>query len=123
MNDIHLRDSTYRGRYFNIGQEPYRKCIAERESNGHAWSQSKSRTYQGAYQISNDLWRGATFMMAPELREEFGDRMGRQIARELRSIKASQAATRWQTQAFYTILNWDGAWSGKSHWAGGRWTC
>lgn len=123
MNDVHLRDSSYTGTYFDADQEPYRKCVAERESNGHAWSRSKSRTYHGAYQVSNDLWRGATYMMAAELKQEFGPVVGKRIAVELRSIKASEAATRWQTQAFYTILNWDSKWSGKSHWAGGRWTC
>lgn len=123
MNDVHLDDSTYRGEFYDPAQEPYRKCVAERESNGHAWSQSKSRTYHGAYQMSTALWRGATFMMTPELKRQYGVEMGKRIARELRSIKASQAAMHWQTQAFYTVLNWDGRWSGKSHWAGGRWTC
>lgn len=123
MNGVHLEDSTYRGRFYDPSQEAYRKCVAERESNGHAWSQSKSRTYHGAYQMSVALWRGATYMMTPELKDQYGPVAGKRIAQDLRSINASQAAMHWQTQAFYTVLNWEGKWSGKSHWAGGRWTC
>lgn len=123
MNNVHTRDSSYRGDFYRPGQEEFRKCIVERESNGHAWSRSKSRTYQGAYQMSNDLWVGATYMMTAELKRDYGSRIGKLIARELRTIPASKAATRWQTQAFYTILNWEYDYSGKSHWSGGRWHC
>lgn len=123
MNGVHLRESSYRGIYYRESQEDYRKCTIRRESNGNAWSRSKSRKYQGAFQMSKDLWIGATYMMTPELKKEFGPRIGRVIARELRSLPASKAATRWQEQAFYTVLNWEHDWSGKKHWAGGRWQC
>ena len=29
----------------------------------------------------------------------------------------------WQDRAFFTVLNFDGPYSGRNHWAGGRWTC
>lgn len=124
MNDVHERDSSYTGRFYYADQEPYRQCVAEREANGRAWARGGGGdNYYGTYQFSLPLWRGATYMMTPELKREYGDAKGKHIAVKLRALPPSKVATRWQTQAFYTVLNWEGKWSGKSHWKGGRWTC
>ena len=46
--------------------EPKRKCIVDRESEGHYDVVNPSGAYRGAYQVSASLARGATWMMLKE---------------------------------------------------------
>ena len=114
--------SMYRGRYFRASVEPKRRCIAERESEGHYDVVSRSG-YHGAYQMSPQLARGATWMMMREHRVLLGDEAASKVLTKLRSTPLSRWPRYWQDAAFSTIHNWKGTGSGADHWRGGRWHC
>ena len=114
--------SMYRGRYFRASVEPKRRCIAERESEGHYDVVSRSG-YHGAYQMSPQLARGATWMMMREHRVLLGAEAATKVLTKLRSTPLSRWPRYWQDAAFSTIYNWQGTGSGAAHWRGGRWHC
>jgi hypothetical protein len=61
------------GKFYRASLEDKRECIVRRESNGHYFSISRSG-YRGAYQMSDALARGATWMMLDEHRTSSGTR-------------------------------------------------
>jgi hypothetical protein len=116
--------SLYRGKYYNAGQEPWRKCVMARESdfNYDLIGAGYNHPYHGAYQFHNINWRpGLVIMMAKESKETKDGLNG--PARELKHKNLNQWNRYWQDRAFFTALNYNGLWSGKHHWAGGRWYC
>jgi hypothetical protein len=109
--------SLYQGKWFVAGKEDVRKCIMDRESNFNY--RADGGPYDGAYQMSGDLSRGVTYMMAREVKGEMGAE-GLAILTALRSLPASKWNRYWQDRAFWTIWhNGDGA----GHWRGGGLNC
>ena len=116
-----IEPSLYRGEFFRKGDENFRKCVIQRESRGRynitgggnldsdPWGD-----YSGAYQLHPDLARGVIFMMAKESKKTEDGLL--QDIRELHDIKPKKWSRYFQDRAFYTILNWEGPRSGKSHW-------
>ncbi len=122
--DLHgVERSLYRGRYFRPGLEDKRRCIAQRESEGYYTVVSSSGSYFGAYQVSRELARGATWMMLPEHRRLLGAATAKRILADLRQRPMNTWPRYWQDAAFSTVMNWEHTGSGASHWAGGRWHC
>lgn len=115
--------SAYKGKYFRKSQEPKRKCIVRRESNGHYFSTNRSGGYFGAYQMTKALAVGAGWMMREELRAMYGFTVGTEIARKLRRTEAHKWNRFYQDMAWFTIANWNGTGSGLKHWRGGRFHC
>jgi hypothetical protein len=115
--------SLYRGKYFTRASETKRLCIAHRESEGHYDVISPSGSYFGAYQVSRDLARGATWMMLKEHRKLMGDAAAKKVLAKLRVTPMNKWPRYWQDAAFHTVINWDHSLSGAAHWAGGRWHC
>lgn len=113
----------YRGKFWRKAQREYTLCVLKRESNNHWFSTHRSAGYFGGFQFSKALARGATFMMTAELREMYGDAMGRDIAAKLRTTEMHKWLPFFQHMAFATVLNWESDGSGASHWYGGRWRC
>lgn len=111
--------SLYLGKWFMPGKEDERRCIVLRES--HANYRANSGSYFGAYQMSEALGVGATWMMQREVRREFGDE-GVRIVQALRKLTPDKWNRYWQDRAFWTI------WSspegkGPAHWSGGAHDC
>lgn len=115
--DLHgAMGSLYRGRWYSYSAEKNRLCIARRESHSNYRSGAGSY-YQGAYQFSRSLGRGAAWMMLPEVRKEMGA-AGERIVTALRSKPVASWNRYWQDRAFFTI--WRNG-SGRSHWSGYCW--
>jgi hypothetical protein len=115
--------SAYRGEYFIPSQEPYRKCVAQREGRHHYWGTGSNGMYLGTNQMTHSLSRGAVRRMTPELRRIYGDKTGRALRDELFATKPTKWGRFYWDMAFYTVLNYDGPASGANHWAGGRFSC
>ena len=109
-----VMDSLYRGEWFMPKREDVRKCIVDRESNGHYRAVSAGGDFRGAYQMSEALGIGATWMMQPEVKKEMGPR-GVDIVQKLRKTPVQKWNRYWQDRAFWTI--W-GRGDGRSHWGG-----
>ncbi len=118
-----VESSLYRGRYYRAAVEPKRKCIADRESEGHYDVVSASGSYFGAYQVSRELARGATWMMLKEHKRLMGAKSAKHTLAKLRGMPMNRWPRYWQDAAFHTVMNWDHTGSGAAHWAGGRWHC
>ena len=118
-----VEPSAYRGEYFIKSQEPYRKCVAQREARHQYWTTGSNGMYLGTYQMTHGLARGAVWMMTPELRRMFGDERGREIRDELFATKPTKWGRFYWDMAFYTVLNWEYPGSGEKHWRGGRYGC
>lgn len=117
-----VEPSLYRGTFFHPRVERVRLCIVERESEGFYDVRSHDG-YYGAYQMSPELAKGATWMMLPEAKRLLGPDRARELMERLRETKANDWPRYWQDAAFFTIYNWEGVASGSAHWAGGRWHC
>ena len=117
-----VEPSMYRGRFFRASVETQRRCIAERESEGQ-YDVVSHNGYYGAYQMSPELARGATWMMSREHRVILGDQTAVRVLAKLRVTPLSEWPRYWQDAAFSTIYNWRGTGSGAAHWRGGRWHC
>jgi hypothetical protein len=115
--------SLYHGTYYRAASETKRLCIVQRESEAHYDVVSGSGSYFGAYQVSRDLARGATWMMLKEHKKLMGDHAARVVLARLRATPMNKWPRYWQDAAFHTVINWDHTLSGASHWAGGRWHC
>jgi mannose/fructose/N-acetylgalactosamine-specific phosphotransferase system component IID len=113
----------YRGWFWRPKQRAFTLCVLERESNNHWFSTNRSAGYFGGFQFNKALKRGATYMITPELQALFGMKKGKQVARMLRATPMHKWHPWYQHAAFATVLNWEADYSGKQHWAGGRWTC
>ena len=112
-----LMPSLYRGPGYSYSAEKNRMCIARRESHGNYAAGSRRSTYQGAYQMSRGLARGATWMMLPAVKRQFGAE-GAAILAKLRKTPVVSWNRYWQDRAFFTI--WRGG-KGRSHWSGLCW--
>lgn len=115
--------SLYRGKYYRQAIESRRLCIVERESEGHYDVVNPSGAYRGAYQVSSQLARGATWMMLKEHKALMGEATAKKVLANLRQKPFNQWPRYWQDAAFSTIANWEHTGSGIAHWAGGRWHC
>lgn len=103
------------------GQIEYAACVAIRESNGNPKAVSPTGKYRGRYQFSEELKDGATWMMLDWLATWHP--RPRKYAAHLRATPMNEWPARVQDAAFFETLNNDGPWSGRAHWAGGRWAC
>ncbi len=112
-----LMASLYRGAGYSYSAEKNRLCIARRESHGNYASGGTRSYYQGAYQMSRALGRGATWMMQPSVKRQFGAE-GVKILSNLRKTPIAKWNRYWQDRAFFTI--WRGG-KGRSHWSGLCW--
>lgn len=115
--------SLYRGKYYRASVEKRRKCIVIRESEGRYTAVNPTRKYRGAYQVSPELARGATWMMLKEHKALMGEERAKRVLAELRAKPMNTWPRYWQDAAFSTIHNWKHTGDGAAHWAGGRWHC
>jgi hypothetical protein len=124
-NDLRgVEDSLYRGDFYLPGQEDVRQCIVQRESEGHYTVRGGGgNRYFGAYQMSDALADGATWMMLKEHESLIGPGMARELMATLREMPANAWPRYWQDAAFSTVYNWEKPGSGAKHWRGGRWSC
>lgn len=118
-----VEPSPYRGKYFIPSQEPYRKCVAQREGRHQYWGTGSNGMYLGTYQMTHGLAEGSVWMMTPELRAMYGDEVGKAIRDELFATKPTKWGRFYWDMAFYTVLNWEYPGSGEKHWRGGRYGC
>lgn len=115
--------SAYTGEYYREHQEPYRKCVGQREGRFQYWVTGNNGYYESTYQMTDALVRGAAWMIRPELKDMFGAEEGKRIGDILLVTPGHKWHRFYMDMAFYTILNYKGEWSGKKHWRGGRWSC
>ncbi len=115
--------SRYTGKFFQSGLEERRTCIVERESDGHYGVVNSGGSYFGAYQMSEALGVGATWMMLPEHKTLLGAEKAKELLAQLRETPVNEWSRYWQDAAFSTVHNWEFEGSGASHWRGGRWSC
>lgn len=118
-----VQPSAYQGEYYIKSQEPYRKCVAQREGRHQYWVTGSNGFYLGTYQMTHALARGAVWMMGPELKRMFGKERGKQIRQELHATKPTKWGRFYWDMAFYTVLNYEYPGSGLHHWRGGRFSC
>lgn len=118
-----IEKSLYRGKFYNATSERKRLCVVERESEGFYDVVNPGGNYFGAYQVSRDLARGATWMMLKEHKKLMGEKAAKKTLATLRAKPMNTWPRYWQDAAFHTVINWDHTLSGASHWAGGRWHC
>lgn len=102
-------------------QVSYGLCVAERESNGRPEAVNPTGKYRGKYQFSEELKDGATWMMLDWIRTWHPRPL--KYAAYLRATPMNEWPERVQDAAFFETLNHEGEWSGRAHWAGGRWKC
>jgi len=118
-----IEPSMYRGKFYRAATEKKRLCIAERESEGQYDVVSPSGSYYGAYQVSRELARGATWMMLKEHKKLMGPASAKKVLSKLRAKPMNTWPRYWQDAAFHTVMNWEHTGSGAAHWGGGRWHC
>jgi len=122
-NDMHGRmPSLYTGKYYFPAAEQFRLCVAEREGMfTYSVRGGGGNNYYGTYQFSSAFQHGIPYMMAKESRQT-----GDGLAPWLLSLRNKPINT-WnryaQDRAFFTVLSYNGKWSGKHHWDNGRWYC
>lgn len=109
--------------------EAYEVCVRERESNGRWDAVNPTGKYLGAYQMTQALGEGATWHMLEDI-IEYSKAKNKKQARVRAEILRATPVNEWpawaQTSAFVQTLDGhdqEEAWSGASHWAGGRWYC
>lgn len=113
----------YRGKFWLKDQRDYTLCVLRYESNSNWFSTARAAGYFGGFKFSKPLTYGVTWMMTRELRDIYGDRTGRTIAQRLRATEMHKWRPFYQHMAFATVLNWEYAGSGQSHWAAQRNRC
>lgn len=105
-------DTAYTGHYYRVhAAEPFRKCVAWRESRNTRTAVSRGG-HRGLYQMTPELGHGAAWMM----RMAPGERISRAQRVRLQSMPITSWSRYWQDRAFYTVLNARGAGSGWRHW-------
>lgn len=119
-----IQPNLYTGKFFEPSLETKRQCIVKRESEGqYDVRGGGGNNYFGAYQMSDALADGATWMMLEEHKTLLGVEPAKALMAELRDLPVNQWPRYWQDAAFSTVHNWEYPSSGASHWAGGRWHC
>lgn len=112
------KKSVYRGKYYDGSQENWRKCVQKRESHHRYGAKSKVSTASGAYQFLDSQWREPlAHMVYPELKKMYGKSTAKSIKERLFDNPISKWSRSIQDQAFFTVLNYNGKWSGKKHWS------
>ena len=107
--------SLYRGKYYYKGQEAWRKCVMDRESNFRYKAKNRSSSASGAYQFLDNNWRdGLVWMMIKESKKT-DDGLDSYL-RDLFDVHITQWNRYFQDRAFFTALNFEGKWAGKKHW-------
>lgn len=104
--------SLYTGKWYSKKAERKRRCIVRKETGGNYTSVSSNGRYRGAYQMSRSLAVGATWMMQPEVKKEFGAQAAAAVAK-LRKVPTQKWNRYWQDRAFWTI--WRNG-HGRNHW-------
>jgi len=104
--------------------ETYERCVAERESNSRPEAVNPTGKYRGMYQFNDDLADGTTYHIKEWVAEWHPK--PKKYLKWLRKTPMNKWPEEVQTAAFVAVL--DGhdkniRWYGKSHFAGGRWTC
>ena len=115
--------SRYIGRYYYEADEPFRRCIAQREGRWNYDGTGANGRYQGTFQMTPELVRGAVWMASKEWAHLYGKDVARSMRVQLHNAKPTSYSREVWDQLFWTVLNWDGPRSGAHHWAGGRFTC
>jgi hypothetical protein len=118
-----VEPSLYKGRYYNRSVESVRLCVVRRESEGHYDVVNPSGSYRGAYQVSAQLARGATWMLLKEHESLMGETNAKRVLSQLRKTPINKWPRYWQDALFHTVASWQHPGSGLRHWAGGRWHC
>lgn len=104
--------SEYTGYFYTVNpNEPFRKCVAWRESRNTPTAVSRGN-HQGLYQFTDALADGAAWMMMKDPLDPI-DRQQRLV---LQRTPMREWSRYWQARAFWTILNWLGPNSGAKHW-------
>ena len=116
-----VRGSAYKGKYYRASQEPFRKCVGEREGRFQYWGTGSRGYFKGTYQMTDALFTGAAWMIGREIKANYPN--WKVIRTELLDTPGHKWGRFWQDAAFYTVLNWRGDGVGASHWAGGRYGC
>jgi len=112
------KTSVYRGKYYDSSQENWRKCVQKRESTHRYGAKSKVSSAAGAYQFLDSQWREPlAHMVYPELKKMYGKDIAKDIKQKLFANPISKWSRSIQDQAFFTVLNYNGKWSGKKHWS------
>lgn len=107
--------SLYRGIYFHPDQERFRLCVGNREGSfAYMVRGGGGNNYYGTYQFHKNFQNGIPYMMAKESRRT-GDGLVKDILK-LRYIPINKWNRYYQDRAFFTVVNYDGKWSGKHHW-------
>jgi len=107
--------SLYRGKYYYKGQESWRKCVMDRESNFRYKAKNRSSSASGAYQFLDNSWRdGLVWMMIKESKKT-DDNLDPYL-RDLFDVHITKWNRYFQDRAFFTALNFEGKWAGKKHW-------
>ena len=104
--------------------QTYERCVAERESNGRPEAVNPTGKYRGMYQFDKELARGTTFHIVDWLRTWHSQ--PKKYAAWLRKTPMNKWPEQVQTAAFVAVLDGhekEQRWAGRSHFAGGRWTC
>jgi len=104
--------------------EKYERCVAERESNSRPEAVNPTGKYRGMYQFNDELADGTTYHIKEWVATWHSK--PKKYLRWLRKTPMNKWPEEVQTAAFVAVL--DGhdkniRWYGKSHFAGGRWTC
>jgi len=102
----------------------YEQCVAERESNSRPEAVNPTGKYRGMYQFDDALADGSTFHIVDWLRTWHPK--PKKYASALRQTPMNKWPAEVQTAAFVVTLDGhdkDTHWSGKKHFAGGRWHC
>lgn len=122
-NQTGVQRSAYTGKFFIKTQEPYRKCVGQREGRHQYWITGSNGYYESTYQMTDALVRGAAWMLYPEMKQWWGKETAREVRDQLLNTRGSKWNRFYMDAAFYTILNWNGPGSGAKHWRGGRYGC
>jgi len=113
------KKSVYQGKFYRANQESYRKCVMRRESN-HTYGARNHPSVSsaaGAYQFLDKSWRpGLAHMIFPELKKDYGKQLAVAIRKELIKTPIEKWSREMQDRGFFTVLNYNGNWSGKKHW-------
>ena len=107
-----IAPSLYTGKWYAKKAERKRRCIVRKETGGNYNSVSSNGRYRGAYQMSRSLAVGATWMMQPEVKKEFGEQAAEAVSK-LRKVPTQNTNRYWQDRAFWTIWRHG---QGRSHW-------
>lgn len=99
-------------------QQPFRDCVAKRESNGNYLARNRTSSAAGKYQFLDYSWRQGLAHMVSKRLTDYGmpPAITTRIRTELRKNNIAKWHPQYQEIAFVAVLNADGPWSGWRHW-------